>query len=186
MKKVLVLAAIVAVGLAFSPAALATGTGNSATAVTNAEIMTALTIENTDALEFGKIAPDPNGTGTGTVIVSTADARTKTGDVMLVTGTTAKAAKFTVAGDGNLAFTLNVATAESITLSDGDSNSMTVNTWTYKDDNGSFTLTSGSKSLVLSSGSNHITVGGTLNVGAAQVKGAYTNGSGISLSVVYN
>jgi hypothetical protein len=169
-------AVCLAVGFALCGAGRASAQSNTATAATNAEILTALTIANDTPLEFGKIAADPAGAIGGTVVIAPADgARSKTGPVMLVTGTTPTAARFTVTGDSTYAFTVTNNTASSISVSDG-TDTMTVDTW----------LLSPASGWTLSGGTLDVSVGGTLHVGAAQPKGSYTNASGVSLTVAYN
>lgn len=68
MRKIIVATAIVAIA-SFAPNAMAQTEGH-AHAATNAEIMTALTIANNTALEFGKIAANPDSTAATTVTLS--------------------------------------------------------------------------------------------------------------------
>ena len=144
----------------------------SATANASATIITPIAISKTVDMNFGNIAV---GTTAGTVVLSTAGVRTKTGGVTLPATTgTVSAASFNVTGSGTSSFTITLPT--SITLSDGATHTMTVGTLTS---NPSGTGT-------LSSGAATIAVGGTLNVGASQVAGTYTNTSNLTVTVNYN
>ena len=144
----------------------------SATANASATIITPIAIAKSVDMNFGNIAV---GTTAGTVVLSTAGVRTKTGGVTLPATTgTVSAASFNVTGTGTSSFTITLPT--SITLSDGASHSMTVGTFTS---NPSGTGT-------LSSGAATVAVGGTLNVAASQVAGTYTNTSDLTVTVNYN
>jgi hypothetical protein len=145
----------------------------SATATTSATIITPIAISKTVDMNFGNIAVSP--TIAGTVVLAPAGTRTKTGGVTLpaVTGTVA-AASFTVTGLGTSTYAITLP--GTITLTGIPSGSMTVGTFTSTP-SGTGTLTAGSQTL---------NVGGTLNVGAAQAAGVYTNTTDMTVTVNYN
>jgi hypothetical protein len=157
MKKALIGAAfLTAVSLTHSAnAQAATGTGTA-----TAKVLAPIAIAAGANLNFGTIASG----AVGTVVVTSAGARSATGGVGLVTdGANAPTAGvFTVTGAAGYGFsiTLPVGTA-SIT---SGANSMTVGTFT--------STPSGSGTLV--AGTATVNVGGTLNVGLNQAAGAYT------------
>ena len=146
----------------------------SATALSSGRIITPITIVKTVDMNFGNVAV--NATTLGTVVLTPAGTRTKTGGVTLpiVTGTVT-AASFTVSGEGTSAFSIQLP-AGPLTLSDGSSHTMDVTTFT--------STPSGNGALV--SGTATVTVGATLNVAAGQAAGTYTNVSGFSVTVNYN
>lgn len=177
MRKIIVAAAIVAIA-SFAPNAMAQTEGH-AHAATNAEIMTALTIANNTALEFGKIAANPDSTAATTVTLSAIAepvvAVTSTGGE-LITGTTRLAAKFTVSGENSTTF-VPVFPTEALTLV-GSTGSTVVTVDNFVQTAGPYT-TSGTGSMILY-------VGGTLNVAAAPTKATYTNAAGLTVTVTYN
>jgi hypothetical protein len=150
-------------------------TSNSASAAASAEVLTALTISSHVDLSFGKIAADPAGSTGGTVTVAAVDgAREFSGPLMMVTSTPT-AAKFTVSGDSNYAFTVTNQSGTSITVASGE-DTMTVDTWTLSPASG----------WTLDGGTLDVFVGATLHVGATQAKGTYSNATGVRLTVAYN
>ena len=168
MKKVLVLA-IVVLGFAASSFAQVT-----ATASTTATIITPIAITKTVDMNFGNIAVSP--TLGGTVVLPTAGSRTLTGGVTLpvVTGTVT-AASFTVTGEGSSTYSITLPSS-AITMNGPSSATMTVQNF----------VSNPSGTGTLSSGSQQIKVGATLNVTAAQAAGTYTNTSGLFVTVNYN
>ena len=145
----------------------------SATANTSATVITPIAISKTIDMNFGSIAVSP--TIAGTVVMTPAGVRTKTGGVTLpaVTGSVA-AASFTVTGLGTSTYAITLP--GTITLNGTPSGTMTVGTFTSTP-SGTGALTAGSQTLL---------VGGTLNVGAAQAAGTYTNTADMTVTVNYN
>ncbi|OSZ78340.1 hypothetical protein CAP35_08780 [Chitinophagaceae bacterium IBVUCB1] len=145
----------------------------SATATASATIITPIAISKTADMNFGNIAV--SSSSAGTVVLAPAGTRTTTGGVTLpaTTGSPAAAA-FTVTGQGS--YTYAITLPSSATLSDGGSNTMTVNTFTSNP----------SSTGTLSSGTQNITVGATLNVSAGQATGSYTTSSPFTVTVNYN
>jgi hypothetical protein len=144
-----------------------------ATASTSATIITPIAITKDVDLNFGNVAVSP--TLGGTVVLPTSGARTKTGGVTLpvVTGTVTPAS-FTVTGEGNSTYSITLPSS-AITLTSA-SGSMTVENF----------ISNPSNTGTLSNGTQEIKVGATLNVGAAQPAGTYTNESGLFVTVNYN
>jgi hypothetical protein len=144
-----------------------------ATASTSATIITPIAITKDVNLNFGNVAVSP--TLGGTVVLPTSGARTKTGGVTLpvVTGTVTPAS-FTVTGEGNSTYSITLPSS-AITLTSA-SGSMTVENF----------ISNPSNTGTLSNGTQEIKVGATLNVGAAQPAGTYTNQSGLFVTVNYN
>ena len=167
MTKVLALALIV---LGFAASSFAQVT---ATASTTATIITPIAITKDVDMNFGNIAVSP--TLGGTVVLPTAGARTQTGGVTLpvVTGTVTPAS-FTVTGEGNSTYSITLPSSAIILT--GPSGTMTVENF----------VSTPSNTGTLNSGTQEVKVGATLNVGAAQPAGTYTNESGLFVTVNYN
>jgi len=167
MKKIFAISIVI---FAFSAGIFA----QSATATATATIVTPLSISHvigTDTeLSFGNIIADADG---GTVAISPAGARTLTGLTSPSILGTLSAASFTVTGLDGATYAITLPANHTI---NSGANSMTVGTFT-SNPNGTGTLTGGSQVL---------TVGATLSVGAAQAAGTYTNASGFTVTVNYN
>ena len=149
--------------------------GQTATATIKAIVVTPLSILKTFDMDFGSVAVSP--TVPGTVILTPASVRSITGGSQII-GTTAKAATFTVTGQGTSTYAITLTPA-SLTVTNG-SNSMIVNNF-----NSTPTTTTGG---ALVGGTQTLTVGATLNMTAAQATGTYNNPSGtpLSVTVAYN
>jgi opacity protein-like surface antigen len=168
MKRLLVSAAVL--GLFYSAPAFAQAAPASATANANAEVVNTITLTKTADLNFGKIAAD---TAQGTVTVSTTGGRTSTSPSLLIAGTTPTAAAFTVGGQSGLGYNISLA-ADPITLKLATDNSKTM----------SADLTLSKTSGTLVAGTDTLTVGGALTVGATQAPGSYQGT--LQVTVVYN
>ncbi|MDP2336731.1 MAG: DUF4402 domain-containing protein [Bacteroidota bacterium] len=169
MKKTLMIFAAIVMMAGFSTTVMAQAT---ASAPASATIVTPIGITKTVDMNFGNIAI--KGTA-GTVVLAPAGTRTSTGGVTLpATAGTVAAAAFTVSGEG--AYTYAITLPASLIITDATTNTMTVNTFTSTP-SGTGALTAGSQTL---------TVGATLNVGASQIAGAYTNATGFDVTVNYN
>lgn len=144
-----------------------------ASASASATILTPIAIANRSDMNFGNLAV--NNTA-GTIVLSTAGARTANGGVTFLNGNagTVSAASFEVTGLEDATYSITLPPA-SITLTNGTSN-LTVDTWT----------SSPTPTGTLSSGGNQILdVGATLNVPASSSAGVYT-GPSFSVTVNYN
>jgi hypothetical protein len=139
----------------------------------SAIIVIPISITNSGNMNFGNISV---GSTAGKVILDPSDTRSATGGVTLpvLTGTV-NAASFTVTGNALSTFSITLPSS-SYTISSG-SKTMVINAFT-SDPSGTGTLSSG--------GSQIINIGATLNVGSGQGAGTYTNASGFSVKVNYN
>jgi hypothetical protein len=130
-----------------------------------------ISISNTDGLMFGKFAA---GSG-GTITVDTNGARTRSGGVVLLSSGAGTAAAFNISDPdvGNLTKTYIITLPDNgtVTLASG-SNSMAVNNF----------VSNPSGSGVMTAGTQTLTVGATLSVGANQPVGNYSG----SFSVIVN
>jgi hypothetical protein len=143
------------------------------TAATSATVITPISIIKNADLNFGNVVP--SGTA-GTVIISTAGVQSFTGGALAFTNDDGSptAASFTVSGEEDATYSISL-TSPSITVTNG-SNNMTVGTF----------VTSPTSTGVLTSGSQVITIGATLSVGAGQAAGLYQNADGLEITVAYN
>ena len=143
---------------------------SSASANATARIIAPISITNSTALNFGDIVP--SGV-TGTVVVSAASARTNTGGATLGSGASVSAATFAVGGQAGATYAITLPT--SVTITSG-ANNMTVN---------AFTSSPSSTGLIPGGGGTQtLTVGATLNVGANQATGTYAGS--FNVTVAYN
>jgi hypothetical protein len=173
MKNIVKSIAIAAVVIGFSNSSFAQAT---ATASASANIITPITIVKTVDLNFGNVAV--SATVAGTAVLAPAGTRTTggAGGVTLPATTgTVSAASFNVSGQASYTYAITLPTT--CTIADGSSHTMTVNAFT------SLPATTGTLS---SGGTQTLTVGATLNVSAAQASGAYTNSTGVPVTVNYN
>ena len=147
-----------------------------ATASASANIITPISIVKTVDMNFGNVAV--SATVSGTAVLAPASTRTTggSGGVTLpaTTGTVA-AASFTVSGQAS--YTYAITLPSTCTITDGASHTMTVN---------AFTSSPSATGTLSTGGSQVLTVGATLNVAAAQPAGAYTNATGVPVTVNYN
>ena len=149
--------AIAALFLGFSVSAMSQNTAN-AIATAGARIITHLSIENTQSLEFGNIVASSAG---GTVTVATGETTVAYSGVAAPAGLegTIHSAKFTVTGDGSSKY--SVLIEQETALTSGSGNPMNLSGFTH------------SSKGVLVEGTETFEVGATLNVGAEQAAGTY-------------
>jgi hypothetical protein len=145
----------------------------SATATATATIVGPIGITNTANMNFGNVAVSAVA---GTVVMTPAAVRSVTGGCTLpaITGTVAAGA-FNVTGAAAYTYVITLPAAATTITSGG--NTMTVDTWTSTP-SGTGTLSAG--------GSQALTVGGTLHVGASQAAGTYVSGTPFTVTVNYN
>ena len=173
MKNLLKFFALAIISLAFCTTS--SGQGATESSPAHATIVGPITITLVRDLNFGNVAASALA---GTVILDpiAASTRTAVGGVTLPAATgTVQSAQFTVAGVVGYTYSVAIPTV-SVTLSDG-TNNMTV------DD---FTSTPSGAGGDLSSGSETLYVGATLNVNAAQPAGVYNSLADFDVTVNYN
>lgn len=162
--------AIVMIGFSVNSFAQAT-----ASATATATIIEPIAITQIEDMNFGNVAV----IGAGTVILTPASTRTATGGVTLpVSAGTVSAAEFEVTGEGNNTYSITLPAGNYTITRVSGSETMTVNTFVSNP-----TVGAGGQ---LNSGTQTLQVGATLNVGAAQVPGVYTNAVGFDVTVNYN
>lgn len=167
MKKLSALAILV-IGFAANVSAQST-----ASATASSTIIAPISITKTVDLDFGNVGV--SGTA-GTVVISPAGVRSATGGVSLpAPAGTVTSASFNVAGQGNYTYAITLPAA-ALTITSG-ANNMTVN---------AFTSTPTATGTLNAGGTQIVTVGATLNVGASQASGVYTSGTPFDVTVNYN
>lgn len=148
-------------------------TSANATASASANIIQPIAITKDADMNFGSLIP---GASAGTLALATDGTLTPTG-VTVVTSAHA-AASFTATGQSGVAYTITLpSSAVTITRVSG-SETMTIDNFVSDPAAGTATFDG--------SGTQIINVGATLNVGASQVAGSYTNLTGIQVTVNYN
>ncbi|AKO51342.1 hypothetical protein ABA45_01965 [Marinobacter psychrophilus] len=170
------LASVVAVG-AFgasnSFAAKAASSNSSATVIVPIEIT-----KSAD-LVFGKFAP---GAG-GTVTVATDGARTTTGPILSISGSTPTAAKFDVTGDDNSTYGITWSGDSQLTGDDAGTSTMALSNISDLTAAGATTDEVGTGTLS-GSGAQSIYLGGKLTVASDQPDANYTGD--VTATVEYN
>jgi hypothetical protein len=166
MKKILAFSIVL-----FAFAAGAFAQSSSATATATAVIVSPITITRTADMSFGNIVADADG---GTVVLVPAGTRTLTGLTSPSLPGTVTAASFTIAGLANATYAITLPATHDIS---NGVQTMTVNTFT-SNPSGTGTLDA--------TGNQPLNVGATLNVGANQASGTYTNAAGFTVTVNYN
>jgi len=171
MKNITKLFAIALVVLGFATTSFAQST---ATATSSATIITPILLTKTVDMNFGNVAVTASG---GSVILTPAGTRTKTGGVTLpVVAGTVTAASFDVTGEGSSTYSITLPSADLTITRQTGTETMTVNAFT----------STPSVTGTLSGGAQTINVGATLNVAAAQVAGLYVSLTPFEVTVNYN
>ena len=169
------------VSLALLPtAAFAQSTATSGAVTASTTIYTPITIATGNPLAFGAVVPP--STGTGTVVMNpTTGSASAGGNVSLGNAGLypPSAASFSVGGNKNSNFSLQLPSAGSITLNNGGS-TLTVDTFTASCAGGAY-ITAPTGGLITSGlniGSSSpvtVTVGATLHVPSTATTGTYSN-----------
>ena len=141
-----------------------------------AQAASAQSISSTGPLSFGSFTA---GAG-GTVVVSAAGTRSKTGSVMLINqGSLASAAQFSVTGTASATVALTLPADGTVILYNG-ANTMVLNSFTSNPSDSSCT----SHLCVLAGGTLLFSVGATLTVNGSQQPGSYVGS--FDVTVNYN
>lgn len=143
-----------------------------ATGTASATVVTPIAISNTAGIAFGKLSA---GTG-GTVVMSTAGERTKSGGVVLLSGTAGNAAAFNVTGDASATYAITLPSS-AVTITHSVDNTKTMNI-------GTFTSNPSATGTLSAGGAQTVNVGATLTVASAQTAGSYSGN--FTVSVEYN
>lgn len=130
-----------------------------------------MAIQNNQELSFGSFVA---GSG-GSVTVSTSGARSASGGVLLIPSSAGAAAQFTVSGDANATYTIQLPGNDFVKLS-GPGGDMFINEFTGSP--------SGAAGQLSAGGSQSLSVGGTLSIASGQSPGEYSGS--FSVTVDYN
>ncbi len=130
-----------------------------------------IAIESMQGLSFGSFVA---GSG-GSVRVNTSGVRSAGGDVLLVPSSESSAARFTVSGDANATYTIQLPGNDFVKLA-GPGADMTINDFASSP--------SGAAGQLGAGGSQTLSVGGTLSVASGQAPGNYSGT--FSVTVNYN
>jgi hypothetical protein len=169
IKKLSLQSAVCAVAILASSQAFA---ATQATANASATVLSPISIAKVDDMSFGSFIAGPTAAGTVALTAASTTSRSGTG-VVLDTGSTGSAAKFSVTGLSNGVFSITLPTSVTLTATGG---TMTVDTFTTDLSPTAATLSAG--------GLADMYIGATLQVGAAQADGTYTGT--FDVSVDYN
>lgn len=156
-----VVGAIAAASFAGSAQAATTATGNA-----TAEVLSSLTVTSTADLLFGQIAANTGGT-----VTVNADATVGSSGTLIATGSRSPAA-FNVAGSPNAMVLVSLPTTPVNLTRSGGTETMSL---------GGFNTNPGGAFQLDGTGNGLFHVGGTLNVGNAQVAGAYAGSFQVSV-----
>lgn len=142
-----------------------------AIAAPNSWALLEIAIANTQTLSFGSFVA---GNG-GSVAVSTSGARNASGDVYLIPSSEGTAAQFTVSGDPDATYTIQLPGNNFVKLT-GPGADMVINDVVSSP--------SGAGGQLGGSGSQTLSVGGELSVGSGQTPGNYSGS--LTVTVNYN
>ena len=170
MKNIIKLFAIATVVLGFATTSFAQVTK---TALATGTIVTPIALVNAGDMNFGNVAVSATS---GTVILAPAGTRTTTGGVTLpaVPGSVT-AAQFAVTGTPAYTYAITLPTTATTVTSGG--NTMSVD---------AFTSSPSLTGVLDAAGKQTISVGASLNVGAAQAAGIYVSATPFDVTVNYN
>ena len=173
MKNILRLSAA-ALSIFFAAASTEASAQATATATATATIVTPISLTKTLDMDFGNVAV--NATSAGTVELTPAGSRVAAGGVTLpATAGSVAAAAFTVDGQANYTYAITLPTGVH-QISNGAVN-MNVT---------GFSSLPSTTGTLDANGTQALTVGATLTVGAAQPAGIYTSTTPFSVMVNYN
>lgn len=144
----------------------------STSGTSTATVLSALTLSSTANLAFGDFSA---GTG-GTVVMSSAGARSATGGVVLGTVAANSAGAWSVGGDANKTYAITLPASATLNGPTVAAVVQTMSVGTFTSSKATGTLSAG--------GADTFTVGATLTVGNAQAPGSYTGT--YTVTVAYN
>lgn len=130
---------------------------SSVTATAYAEIIAALTANETTRMHFGKFSPEVQG---GQIILSPDGNRTTNGSVILGGGMS-QPGVFTLTGEPDATFSIQLPQQPAYLIQPGTNNTMMVTEWRSEPP-------AGQSGSTLESGIQLVSIGATLNVGSIQ------------------
>lgn len=147
-----------------------------ATTTATGKVLQPITITKATDLAFGEFVSGSTG---GTVVITTGNSRSKTGDVVLSTVGGSAAGVFNVGGEADATFSITAPDTGTLTHTD-TTTTMAVDFVHDLDGSTQDSPTQGT----LTAGAATIYLGGTLTVGAAQKPGDYSGSA--TITVEYN
>jgi hypothetical protein len=154
---------------------------SSASASTTAILITPLSITKTHDLDFSTLSSSATA-GTAVIDASTGNLSV-TGGVTQTGATTEQVATFTITGEPSDVITV-ANDVTTITLENGSSDQLTVNTFRYSMDGGTEQNFNGTATIA-SGGTSTLTVGATLNIPANTPAGTYNSTSDFTITINY-
>ncbi len=157
---------------------MATGTAWSQASVTAqafAEVIEALTANETDQLNFGRFSPESNG---GQIVITPEGMRTAAGTVVLAAGPQSPG-RFMVSGASEAAFSIQLPAGPAVLTHQQSGETMLVEGWVTDPP-------ADSEAVTLPDGSRQINVGATLTVGPADQNPVGIYGGTFLLTFAYN
>lgn len=146
-----------------------------ASASSFATIISPITISKSTDLNFGNISIQSTATGSLSLTLAPNGSRIITQGITLpVQAGTVSAATFSIGGEGNFTYAINLPTSITLTHSNG-SQTITASSFT------SNPINTGQ----LSNGIQTVSVGATLTISSGQLPGVYTSGT-FDVTVAYN
>jgi hypothetical protein len=140
-----------------------------------AEVVSALTAEETSQLNFGKFSPEVQG---GKVIVTPEGVRSTSGSVIM-SGGIANSGIFYITGTPDAAYSIQLPSGPAVLVHQNSSKTMEVSNWiSYPQ--------AGNGTGVLASGQQFIYLGATLNVGSILDNPAGLYSGAFNLTFAYN
>jgi hypothetical protein len=170
MKGFTIVAAVLGLGILGAVPAHAQFGSATASANATATVINAIALTKTLDLNFASVVA---GGTAGTVVVTPAGARSATGGTTLGAGVGTSAASFTVLGEPTATYSVTLPSSSTLTFA--TTNTMTADTFT--------STPSGSGTFGVL-GTQTLTVGSTLHVGAGQATGLYAGT--FNVTVAYN
>ncbi|MDZ4203814.1 MAG: DUF4402 domain-containing protein [Bacteroidales bacterium] len=140
-----------------------------------AEIIEALTANETEQLNFGRFSPETNG---GNIIISPNGTRSAQGSVILASGLHSPG-RFSVTGVPNAAFIIQLPGSPAMLLHQGSNKTMLVEGWVSDPP-------AGSEGNLQPNGSQLISIGATLTVGPVEQNPVGLYAGTFQLTFAYN
>ncbi len=145
------------------------------TAQAFAEVIEALTANETNQLHFGRFATESNG---GTIVISPDGNRQAQGQVMLVAGP-AGSGQFQLSGFPDASVTIQLPDGPAVLEREGSGETMLVKDWETEPPAGNGPMT-------LTNGSAVVSIGATLSVGSYDANPVGTYAGTFQLTFAYN
>jgi hypothetical protein len=185
MKKITSILSIMALTAVFSTSALAQQNATT-TATSSATVITPISIVKNGDLNFGTFSTD-GVAGSIQLAANAAATPTISTGIRVTTINPASAAKFTVSGEEDYAYTIQLPSTITLKGAATATNTMTIENFTTNLTSTVDEVTSKDNTAgLLTSGSEVVYVGGTLVVPASTVKDVYSNADALSVTVTYN